>query len=159
MSARQKSVVPTPEVLSSVRLDEAVVPPIMSGVVADVVKVGVVTVGEALTTKVVPVPVCAVIDVTLPEELIGPVKFAFVVTVPAVKPAAVPVAFVRTAADGVPKLGVVKAQLVVRHTLPVPLTEYSPTTPALSNNTRVVVPPLTVVEPIVIAELPPPPPG
>lgn len=32
-----------------------------------------------------------------------------------------PVAFVRTTADGVPRAGVVIEQLVVKHTLPVPL--------------------------------------
>ncbi len=34
------------------------------------------------------------------------------------------VAFARLTADGVPRFGVVIAQLVVRQTLPVPLTEY-----------------------------------
>lgn len=43
-----------------------------------------------------------------------------------------PVALVRTAAEGVPKAGVVKLGLVVIATLPVPLMVYSPTVPALS---------------------------
>ena len=51
------------------------------------------------------------IEVTLPVVVIGPVMFALVVTCPAVKPAAVPVAFVNTAALGVPKSGVIKAGL------------------------------------------------
>ncbi len=41
--------------------------------------------------------------------MIGPVRLALVVTVPAVRFAAVPVAFVSTTADGVPRFGVVNA--------------------------------------------------
>lgn len=46
-----------------------------------------------------------------------------------------PVAFVRVAADGVPRSGVVKVGDVVMATLPVPEMEYSPSTPPLSNST------------------------
>jgi hypothetical protein len=46
--------------------------------------------------------------VALPVEVIGPVRLALVVTVPAVKPAAVPVTLVITPADGVPRFGVTK---------------------------------------------------
>ena len=70
-------------------------------------KTGVTKVGEVFITKVVPVPVCAATEVALPTDVIGPVKFALVVTFPAVKPAAVPVMFVPTNADGVPKAGVI----------------------------------------------------
>ena len=42
-----------------------------------------VIVGPADTTKVDPVPVCDAIAVALPVDVIGPVKFAFVVTVEA----------------------------------------------------------------------------
>lgn len=59
-------------------------------------------------------------EVAFPEEVIGPVKLALVVTDPAVKPAAVPVIFVPTRADGVPRLGVTKVGLVARTTEPVP---------------------------------------
>ena len=45
-------------------------------------------------------------DVALPEEVTAPVKFAFVVTFPAVKFEAVPEIFVPTNVDGVPKFGV-----------------------------------------------------
>lgn len=58
-----------------------------------------------------------------------------------------PVQLVRTPALGVPKAGVVNDGLVVMATLPVPLMAYSPSVPALSYRTRVVVPPVTVVVP------------
>src|SRR3989338_189872 len=51
---------------------------------------GVVKVGLACITKVVPVPVCAAILVALPTEVIGPVRLALVVTVaalPVIEPA------------------------------------------------------------------------
>ena len=47
------------------------------------------SVGSVDMANVVPVPVCEAIDVVLPTDVIGPVKFAFVVTV-----AALPVMFV-----------------------------------------------------------------
>ncbi len=68
---------------------------------------GVVIVGEPLTTNVDPVPVCEAIDVALPTDVITPVRLAFVVTLPAVKPAAVPEMFVPTSAVGVPSAGVI----------------------------------------------------
>ena len=46
-------------------------------------KIGVINVGDVCVTNVVPVPVCEVIDVTLPDEVITPDKFALVVTVEA----------------------------------------------------------------------------
>ena len=59
-----------------------------------------------------------------------------------------PVAFVSTKADGVPKAGVVSVGLLLITTDPaVPVIVYSPTVPALSNNTRPDVPPETVEEP------------
>lgn len=48
------------------------------------------------------------IDVVLPTDITGPERFALVVTLPAVRPEAVPVMFVPTRADGVPKSGVVR---------------------------------------------------
>ncbi len=55
--------------------------------------VGVTIVGLWFITKVDPVPVCAATAVALPTEVIGPVRFAFVVTVaalPDIDPIAVP---------------------------------------------------------------------
>ena len=75
-------------------------------------KTGVTKVGEVLTTKVVPVPVWAAIDVALPTEVMGPVKLALVVTLPAVKPAAVPVRLVATPDAGVPKAGATNVLLL-----------------------------------------------
>jgi hypothetical protein len=51
----------------------------------------------------------------------APVKLALVVTLPAVKPEAVPVMFVPTKADGVPKAGVTKVGLVANTKEPVPV--------------------------------------
>src|SRR3989338_3540710 len=68
-------------------------------------KTGVTKVGEVFMTKVVPVPVWAAIYVALPTEVMGTVKLALVVTLPAVKPAAVPVRLVATPDAGVPKAG------------------------------------------------------
>lgn len=67
------------------------------------VRTGVVIVGEADITNVVPVPVCEVMAVALPVEVIGPVRLAFVVTLPAVNPAAVPVKLVAVPDAGVPR--------------------------------------------------------
>jgi len=78
-------------------------------------------VGLVFITKVDPVPVCEVTKVALPTEVIGPVKFALVVTVPAVKPEAVPVMFVPTRIDGVPRLGVTRVGEVARTTDPLPV--------------------------------------
>ena len=55
-----------------------------------------VKVGEADMTKVLPVPVCEAIDVALPTDVMGPVRLAFVVTVPALPdtlPVTLPVRF------------------------------------------------------------------
>ncbi len=58
----------------------------------------------------------------LPTEVTSPVKFALVVTLPAVNPAAVPVIFVPTKAEGVPKLGVTNVGLVfITNVEPVPV--------------------------------------
>ena len=46
-------------------------------------RTGVINVGLVSTTNVVPVPVFDAIEVAFPTEVIGPVKFAFVVTVEA----------------------------------------------------------------------------
>ena len=47
---------------------------------------GVTRVGEVSITNRLPVPVCKAILVAFPTEVIGPVKFAFVVTDPALPP-------------------------------------------------------------------------
>jgi hypothetical protein len=104
---------------------------------------GVVSVGDACITNVVPVPVCAATAVALPVEVIGPVRLAFVVTDPAVRPAAVPVMFVPTSADGVPRFGVVSVGDVARTPEPVPVVVMaSIAVPPLL--TAVILPPLPV---------------
>jgi len=60
-------------------------------------------------------------DVALPTLVTAPVRFALVVTLPAVRPAAVPVMFVPTKADGVPSAGVTNVGDVDITTLPVPV--------------------------------------
>src|SRR5665213_2890866 len=59
--------------------------------------------------------------VAFPLLVTSPVKLALVVTVPAVSPEAVPVALVRTAADGVPRLGVTKTGEVAKTAAPDPV--------------------------------------
>jgi len=85
-------------------------------------RLGVIRVGDASITSVDPVPVCEATLVKLPTLVIGPVKLALVVTFPAVKPAAVPVMFVPTSAEGVPKSGVISAgELLITNVVPVPV--------------------------------------
>ena len=93
---------------------------------------GVTSVGDVANT-LAPVPVSSVkaaaklaelnepSEVALPAEVTAPVRLALVVTVPAVKPAAVPVMFVPTKADGVPSAGVTNVGDVDITTLPVPV--------------------------------------
>jgi hypothetical protein len=57
----------------------------------------------------------------LPDDVIGPVRLALVVTFPAVKPEAVPVRLVATPEAGVPKAGVTKVGEVANTTLPDPV--------------------------------------
>ena len=68
----------------------------------------------------------------LPVLVTSPVKFALVVTFPAVRPEAVPVIFVPTSADGVPKAGVTKVGEVAKTAEPVPVS--SEITPANSED-------------------------
>jgi hypothetical protein len=95
-------------------------------------RMGVTKVGEVANTAD-PVPVSSVKapkrfaelnepkDVALPTEVTAPVKLALVVTLPAVRPEAVPVMFVPTKADGVPKAGVTNVGLVAKTKEPVPV--------------------------------------
>ena len=59
--------------------------------------------------------------VALPVEVTSPVKFAFVVTAPAVKPDAVPVMLVPTKVLGVPRFGVTNVGEVANTAKPVPV--------------------------------------
>ena len=59
--------------------------------------------------------------VAFPVEVIAPVRFALVVTLPAVSPEAVPVILVPTKAVGVPSAGVTNVGLVARTITPVPV--------------------------------------
>ena len=95
-------------------------------------RMGVTNVGDVAKTAN-PVPVSSVKapkrfaelneprEVALPTEVIAPVKLAFVVTLPAVRPEAVPVIFVPTNALGVPKAGVTKVGEVANTKAPVPV--------------------------------------
>jgi len=103
-------------------------------------RIGVTNVGEVANT-LAPLPVSSVKaaakfaevnepkDVALPTEVTAPVKLAFVVTLPAVKPDAVPVIFVPTNADGVPKAGVTKVGEFDNTLLPVPVEVVTPVPP------------------------------
>jgi hypothetical protein len=95
-------------------------------------KAGVTNVGLVANTAE-PVPVssvkapasCADVndpsEVALPTDVTAPVKLALVVTLPAVKPAAVPVMLVPTNADGVPKAGVTRVGEVANTRAPEPV--------------------------------------
>ncbi len=67
-------------------------------------------------------------EVALPVLIIAPVKFALVVTVPAVNPGAVPVIFVPIRTEGVPRFGVTKVGEVEKTSEPLPVS--SEITPA-----------------------------
>lgn len=94
--------------------------------------IGVTKVGEVANTAE-PVPVSSVkapsnwaevndpSTVALPDEVTAPVKLALVVTLPAVKPEAVPVMLVPTKADGVPKAGVTNVGEVANTKAPEPV--------------------------------------
>ena len=93
---------------------------------------GVTRVGE-LAKTFAPVPVSSVNaaarfadvklprDVAFPTEVIAPVKLAFVVTLPAVKPEAVPVILVPIKAEGVPSAGVTSVGELANTAEPVPV--------------------------------------
>jgi hypothetical protein len=95
-------------------------------------RIGVTKVGEVAKTAE-PLPVSSVKapkrlaelnepkEVALPTEVTAPVKLALVVTLPAVRPEAVPVMFVPTKADGVPRAGVTRVGLVAKTADPVPV--------------------------------------
>ena len=83
----------------------------------------------------------AAIAVAFPTLVTSPVRFAFVVTLPAVSPAAVPEMFVPTSADGVPSAGVVKEGLVSYTNLPVPVA------PVLVTPSKVVCPATLMIPP------------
>jgi hypothetical protein len=70
---------------------------------------------------VVPVPVCDAIEVALPTDVIGPVKLAFVVTLPEVRLEAVPVTLVITPEAGVPSAGVTRVGEVANTADPEPV--------------------------------------
>jgi hypothetical protein len=59
--------------------------------------------------------------VAFPVDVTSPVRFALVMTVPAVRPRAVPVRFVATPETGVPSAGPTSVGPLVRTTEPVPL--------------------------------------
>ena len=95
-------------------------------------RIGVTKVGEVANTAE-PVPVSSVKaaskfaelneprDVAFQTEVIAPVRLALVVTLPAVRPAAVPVIFVPTNALGVPNAGVTSVGLVAKTFAPLPV--------------------------------------
>jgi hypothetical protein len=95
-------------------------------------RIGVTRVGEVAKTAD-PVPVSSVKapkrlaelnepkEVALPTEVTAPVKLALVVTLPAVRPEAVPVMFVPTKADGVPRAGVTNVGLLANTKAPDPV--------------------------------------
>lgn len=109
-------------------------------------RAGVTNVGLVFITNVDPVPVWLATEVALPVDVIGPVRLALVVTVPAVSPLAVPVTLVITPEAGVPRAGVTKVKLVAANPLG-RVVEIEGTPPADVTNTPLfpVANPATVV--------------
>ena len=68
-------------------------------------------------------------EVAFPTEVTSPVRLAFVVTLPAVNPEAVPVILVPTKAEGVPKFGVTRVGEVDNTLLPAPVEVVTPVPP------------------------------
>ena len=73
-------------------------------------------------------------EAALPTDVTMPVRLALVVTVPAVKPAAVPVMFVPTRVDGVPRFGVTSVGLSDSTLLPVPVEVVTPVPPLVTGS-------------------------
>lgn len=71
---------------------------------------------ESIAFVTLPAPMV----VAFPDEVTSPVRLAFVVTLPAVSPDAVPVIFVPTNAEGVPRAGVIRVAEVTKTTAPLP---------------------------------------
>ena len=76
--------------------------------------------------------------VVFPTEVTSPVRLALVVTLPAVRPEAVPVMLVPTKAEGVPKAGVTSVGEVDKTTPPVPVeAEVDPVPPLATGSVPV----------------------
>ena len=73
----------------------------------------------------------------MPVEVTAPVRLALVVTLPAVRPAAVPVMFVPINALGVPSAGVTSVGLVDNTVEPVPVLVVTPVPPLATGNVPV----------------------
>jgi hypothetical protein len=71
-------------------------------------------------------------DAALPTEVTAPVRLALVVTLLAVNEVAVPVMFVPTSADGVPRAGVTRVGDVLRTLLPDPVLVVTPVPPEVT---------------------------
>jgi len=98
-----------------------------------------------------------VMVVALPTLVIGPVKLALVVTVPAVNPDAVPVKFVATPEAGVPRAGVIKVGELFNTFDPVPVLVVVPVPPEATGtgeDNPVIVPPVIATFGIVKAVCP-----
>lgn len=137
--------------------------PLVSTIADGVPKAGVTRVGDVAKT-LAPVPVSSVSAVAnwsevnepseaaLPTEVTAPVRLALVVTLPAVSPAAVPVMFVPTKADGVPSAGVTKVGESLKTTFVVPVLVVTPVPPfrtgsAVPDRVNANVPELVIGEP------------
>jgi hypothetical protein len=76
-------------------------------------------------------------EAALPTEVTMPVKLALVVTLEAVKAVAVPVMFVPTKAEGVPRAGVTRVGLFDKTTATVPVDDVTPVPPFATGNVPV----------------------
>jgi len=130
LGVARKVATPLPRPLTPVAMGKPVA--FVKVALVGVPRIGVTSVGEVAKTAD-PVPVSSVKapkrlaelnepkDVALPTEVTAPVKLALVVTLPAVRPEAVPVMFVPTKADGVPRAGVTRVGLLANTKAPDPV--------------------------------------
>ena len=103
--------------------------------------------GIAVLDPVEPAEATVASVVALPTDVTSPVKLAFVVTVPAVSPAAVPVMFVPSKKLGVPRSGVTSVGLLDSTTFVVPVDVVTPVPPLATANV-----PATVTAPVVVVD-------
>ena len=103
--------------------------------------------GIAVLDPVVPAVATVASVVAFPTDVTSPVKLAFVVTVPAVSPAAVPVMFVPSKKLGVPRFGVTSVGLLDSTTFVVPVLVVTPLPPLVTAKV-----PATVTLPVVVVD-------
>jgi len=160
LGVARKVAMPVPRPLTPVLMGRPVA--LVKVALEGVPSAGVTSVGLVANTAA-PVPVSSVkaadkladvndpSTVAFPVDVIAPVRFALVVTFPAVRPAAVPVMFVPTSAEGVPRFGVTSVGEFDNTTLVVPVLVVTPV-PPLATGSAVPDKPIANVPLVVMGE-------